>query len=106
MTIVYGWYHKNVYDRIPCRMEVFFVRYDHQAAGMVIRRLRKERGWTQEVMSGFADLARSHLAMIERGQKKAEVDTLWKIAEALEIRPCELCRLVEEEIMKRESEHE
>lgn len=76
------------------------MRYDHRATGRVIRCLRKERGWTQEVLSGFAVMTRSHLAMIERGQKKAEVETLWKIAEALDMRPSDLFRLVEEEIEK------
>lgn len=74
------------------------MRYDYKVVGRVIRRLRNEREWTQEVLSGFAVIARSHLAMIENGQKCAEVDTLWKIAEALDMRLSELFRLVEDEI--------
>lgn len=73
------------------------MRYDPKAMGKVIRALRKKRKWTQEVTSGFAGIARSHFAQIERG-KKAEVDTLWKIAEALDMRLSELFRLVEDEI--------
>lgn len=74
------------------------MQYDYKALGRVIRRLRKERGVTQDVLSGFAVLTRSHLAMIERGQKKATLDTLLKIVTAFDMRLSDLFRLVEEEI--------
>ena len=37
------------------------------SAGKVIRNLRVRKGLTQEVLSGLAGMARSHLAMIESG---------------------------------------
>ena len=37
------------------------IEFDREAAGRVIRRLRQEKGLSQEVLSGFAGLARSHL---------------------------------------------
>ena len=46
------------------------LEFDKQAVGQAIRRLRKERGLSQEVVSSFASLARSHLAMIENGDKQ------------------------------------
>jgi len=46
------------------------IEFDNQAVGKVICKLRKERKLSQEVFSGFADLARSHLAMIEAGDKQ------------------------------------
>lgn len=73
------------------------MQYDPKATGRVMRALRKKRKWTQEVISGFAGIARSHYAQIERG-KNADVATLWKIAEALDLRLSELFRLVEEEL--------
>lgn len=74
--------------------------YNEKAVAAVIRRLRKEKGLTQEVLSGFAGLGRSHLAMIESGTKKANFETLWKIANALEIKPHELVRQIEAETEK------
>ena len=100
LTDVYGWDLKNVYGGIPCCMEVFFMQYDHRIMGHVIRQQREKRQLTQEVFSGFAALTRSHLAMIERGQKNPNVATLWKIAEAFEIPLSELFRLMEEEMKK------
>lgn len=70
--------------------------YDHRVTGQIIRRLREQRGITQEVLSGLAAISRSHLAEIETGRTKANVETLWKISEALGMRCSELLRAVEQ----------
>ncbi len=77
------------------------VDYNHLAVGRVIRAIRKEKGLSQEVVSGFAVLARSHLAMIENGQKKANFETLWKIALAFDMMPHELVERIEQEIARK-----
>lgn len=74
------------------------IEYDRYAVGRVVRQLRKERGRSQEVLSGLAGMARSHLAMVENGDKQANFETLWRIANALDIKPHELVRRIEEEI--------
>ncbi len=76
------------------------MQYDRKTIGKVLRLLRKKRKWTQEVASGFADIARSHYTSIECGRKNAEVETLSKIAAAYDLRLSELFRLVEEELDK------
>jgi len=73
------------------------IELDRNAIGMVIRRLRREKRLSQEVLSGFAGLARSHLAMIETGDKIPNFETVWRIAVALDIRPHELVKMIEEE---------
>ena len=78
-----------------------FMMYDHRATGKVIRRLRAKRGISQEVLSGLAAVNRSHLAEIESGVVNANVETLWRIASALDMRLSELMRLVEDEIGRR-----
>lgn len=72
--------------------------FDNFAIGRVIRRLRKEAKMSQEVFSGFVGIARSHLSMIENGQKQANFETIWKIANAFEIPPHKLVQLIEAEI--------
>lgn len=74
------------------------MQFDNFAVGKVIRDLRKEKGISQDVLSGFAGIARTHLTMIENGTKQANFETLWKIALALDIRPSELVARIEEEI--------
>lgn len=74
------------------------MQFDNFAVGKAIRDLRKEKGISQDVLSGFAGIARTHLTMIENGTKQANFETLWKNALALDIRPSELVARIEEEI--------
>ena len=74
------------------------MQFDNFAVGKAIRDLRKEKGISQDVLSGFAGIARTHLTMIENGTKQANFETLWKSALALDIRPSELVARIEEEI--------
>ncbi|MDO4565602.1 MAG: helix-turn-helix transcriptional regulator [Clostridia bacterium] len=72
--------------------------YDRDAVGRAIRKFRNEKGLTQEVCSGLAGIARSHLAMIEVGSKQPNLETIWKIASALKIPPHELVKYIEAEM--------
>ena len=71
---------------------------DAYAVGKVIQQFRESRKQSQELLSGFAGIARSHLSMIENGSKQANMETLWRIAQALEITPSQLVAAIEEEI--------
>lgn len=71
--------------------------YNRKAFGVVISRLRVQKGLTQENLSGLAGIARSHLAALEKGEKTVRLDTLWRIADALEIRPSVLIGMMEKE---------
>ena len=73
------------------------IEFNRLAAGRVVRRLRKEKKLSQEVFSGLAGLARSHLAMIESGSKQANFETIWRIANAFGIPPHVLVQLIEQE---------
>ena len=79
-------------------MEVNFMGYDHRVMGKVLRTVREKKRKSQDVISGFAGIDRTHLTKIECGQHSASMETLWHIAEALEVPLSELVRLVEEEI--------
>ena len=73
------------------------MQFKPEAVGNVIRRIRIKRGLSQEVVSGLAGIARTHLTMIENGTKQANFETIWKIANALNILPSELVRQIEED---------
>ena len=70
--------------------------YDRKKAGALIKALREERELTQEVLSGLAGIARSHLAMIETGSKSANVETLWRIAAALGMKLSSFIQMLEQ----------
>ena len=70
--------------------------FEYLILGQTIRSLRKKKNISQDVLSGFAGIARTHLTMIENGTIHANIETVWKIAYALDLRPSELFALVEE----------
>ena len=75
------------------------MKYDHRITGQVIGRLRVQQGQSQEELAKKAGIARSHLAMIENGKKSASVETLWRIAEALNIMMSDLFKSIERQII-------
>lgn len=52
-----------------------------------VRRLRTERGMTQETLAGEADLAMRHLGRIERAEISVTVGVLGKLAAVLKVEP-------------------
>lgn len=54
-----------------------------RSLGITVRRLREVQGWSQEHMAEKADLNRSYVGEIERGQAIASLITLEKLALAL-----------------------
>ena len=80
------------------------MQFNSDVVGQVIRKLRKEKKISQDVLSGFAGIARTHLTMIENGSKQPNFETIWKIAMALDLRPSELVSFMETEIELRDKE--
>ena len=72
------------------------VQFDNSAIGMTIRELRTEKKISQDVLSGLAGIARTHLTMIENGSKQPNFETLWRLALALDMKPSELVRRIEQ----------
>ena len=56
-----------------------------ELVGSTIAELRKSKGMSQEVLSGLAGLDRTHYSKIERGLRSPTIDTLFKIAHALDM---------------------
>lgn len=72
--------------------------YNSKVFGIVISRMRFEKGLTQEEASGLAGIARSHLVMLENGRKVVKLDTLWRIAEAYGIKASHMIHQIEKEL--------
>lgn len=66
----------------------------------VIREQRESKKLSQEVVSGLAGLDRTHYSKIERGLRTPNLDTLFKIAAALDIPPHRLVKKIEEAATK------
>ena len=73
------------------------IDFDKMAVARTIYKLRQEKDLSQEVFSGLAGLARSHIAMIENGTKQPNFETIWRIANAFDLAPHELVERIEHE---------
>lgn len=58
--------------------------------GAAVRKLRKERGYSQESFAIKAKLGRSYMGQIERGEINISIDNIEKIARGLEMSVGEL----------------
>ena len=67
---------------------------DGEVFGAVIRRLRSERGLTQEVLAERTDLSVSYIGFIERGENVPTLTIVLNLAEALSVDAAELVREV------------
>lgn len=66
--------------------------------GNVIADFRKRKGVSQEVLSGLADIGRTHLSAIERGSQKPTLETLYRIAVALDVKMSDIVAEIEKRI--------
>lgn len=69
-----------------------------KTVGEVIARFRQSKGMSQEVLSGLADIGRSHLSAIERGERKPTLETFYRICTALNIKMSTVILALEEEL--------
>ena len=55
---------------------------------------------SQEVLSGLAGLDRTHYSKIERGLRSPTIETLFRIAGALDVPPHMIIETIEQEVEK------
>jgi len=74
---------------------------DAVVVGKVIQSFREKKKQSQELVSGFAGIGRTHLSAIERGERKPTLDTFFKVADALGVKPSIIMAAIEEELEKK-----
>ena len=57
-----------------------------------IRRLRLQRGWSQEALADRVGIHRTYMGSVERGERNVAIDNICRIAWAFEVRAVELFR--------------
>lgn len=69
-----------------------------KALGNVIKHLRQDKNYSINRFANEYGLDIGNTSRIEKGSIDAKLVTLWKIAEALQIKPSKLISLVEKEL--------
>lgn len=65
------------------------------AFALTLRELRIKRGLSQQALADYCDLERVYISKLERGLSMPSIETIFKIAEVLDIRPSELVLYLE-----------
>ncbi len=63
-----------------------------QAFGLALRGQRAKRKWSQTDLALRADVDRNYISLIELGKNSPSVRMLYKLCDALDIRPSELLK--------------
>lgn len=71
---------------------------DAKIVGAVISDKRKMKGLSQEVLSGLADIGRTHLSAIERGERKPTLETLYRLSNALDVKMSSIVMEIEDRL--------
>ena len=66
-----------------------------KAFGEVVRELRREQDLTQEKLAELSELHANFISLLERGERKPTINTVFKLAQSLGLKPYELIRKVE-----------
>lgn len=67
---------------------------DGEVFGSLIRKLRTERGFTQELLAERTELSVSYIGFIERGENVPTLTIVLNLAEALDVDAADLVREV------------
>lgn len=63
--------------------------------GNILRMTRKSKGFSQEKLALDSDLDRTYISLLERGQRMPTIDTVFKLAKALDINASKLVEELE-----------
>jgi len=72
-----------------------------EAFGIALRKLRMDAGLSQEALAFEAGIQRNFVSLIELGHNQPTVTTIFKLADALLIKPSRLVQLAENELISR-----
>ena len=68
-----------------------------QAFGVVLRKMRKQRAWSQEELAHRAGIAMRYVSLLETNNRQPTLSTLHVIAQAFDLSVSELMQAVENE---------
>jgi transcriptional regulator with XRE-family HTH domain len=66
--------------------------------GKALKKLREERWLSQEELGYESGYHRTYISQLERGQKSPSLQTIFQLAQALNMKPHELVQAVEDHL--------
>jgi transcriptional regulator with XRE-family HTH domain len=68
---------------------------EHLAFGRAVRELREKQQLSQEQLGYKSGLHRNYIGGVERGELNPSLASIWKLAQALDVKPSELLAIAE-----------
>ncbi len=65
--------------------------------GNILQELRKEKGLSQEELGLESGYHRTYISMLERGKKGPSLNTIFQLAETLDVKPSEFIERIQKE---------
>lgn len=72
----------------------------HEAKGRLIRRLREERGYSQQFVANGIGVARSTIQKVESGEAGTNDDRFWDFCELMGVSEAEFAHMLENELAR------
>ena len=66
--------------------------------GLVIKRIRKKKGISQERLAELVDMHRTYISDIERGSRNVSLVNIYRLADGLEVQVFEIFQEMEKEL--------
>ena len=66
------------------------MKINYSAVGLRIRKLRRQKFWTQEKLAEKVDISRTHMSRIETADCAVSLDVVFELADALSVEPYKL----------------
>jgi transcriptional regulator with XRE-family HTH domain len=66
------------------------------AFGIRMKAIREDRGYSQERLAELARLHRTYIGSVERGERNVSLVNIWRIADALGVKPSALLAVSDE----------
>ena len=73
------------------------------AFGRRVRTLRKDRGYSQELLAEIAGLHRTYVGGVERGERNVSLTNIWRLADALRVHPSQLFAPPDREVSSKQA---
>ena len=80
------------------------MQVDYKAFGRRLREYRHARNLTQEKLSELVGVSFQHIGMLERGKRYPSIETLIRLAVALDIPPGTLLDYIAERYLRRKED--
>lgn len=64
--------------------------------GKILRKIRLSKGYSQQKLAFLSNLDRTYISLLERGLRKPTIETIFKLASALDIKPSFIIKELEE----------